>query len=114
MVTETLEELEYAIHAENDGGKATWLECFSERNMLWKRTINGMMLQFIQQLNGQNFYCEYMALPTTIENLRCYLDRRLLRRHVLQERGHNTIAIRDPDHSRSCIRCRHCSCTVPD
>lgn len=59
MVTETLEELEYAIHAENDGGKATWLECFSERNMLWKRTINGMMLQFIQQLNGQNFYYYY-------------------------------------------------------
>jgi hypothetical protein len=23
--------------------------------MLYKRTINGMMLQFIQQLNGQNF-----------------------------------------------------------
>lgn len=57
LVEETLEELEYAINAENEGGKATWLECFSTRNALWKRTGNGMMLQFIQQLNGQNFYC---------------------------------------------------------
>ncbi|KZT08817.1 general substrate transporter [Laetiporus sulphureus 93-53] len=58
-VVEIIDELEYGIHAENDGGKATWLECFSTRNMLWKRTVNGMMLQFIQQLNGQNFYYYY-------------------------------------------------------
>lgn len=58
LVIETIEELEFAIKAENEGGKATWLECFSSRNMLWKRTLNGMMLQFIQQLNGQNFYCK--------------------------------------------------------
>jgi len=51
--------LEVGIKEENEGGKATWLECFSTRNMLWKRTINGMMLQFIQQLNGQNFYYYY-------------------------------------------------------
>lgn len=57
LVEEHLEELEYGIKAENEGGKATWAECFSERNLLWKRTLNGMMLQFIQQLNGQNFYC---------------------------------------------------------
>ena len=50
-----MEELEIGIRAENEGGKATWIECFSTRNMLWKRTLNGMMLQFIQQLNGQNF-----------------------------------------------------------
>ncbi|KAH9885375.1 general substrate transporter [Cubamyces lactineus] len=59
VVLETIEELEYGIRAENEGGKATWLECFSERNKLWKRTLNGMMLQFIQQLNGQNFYYYY-------------------------------------------------------
>ncbi|CAL1693915.1 unnamed protein product [Somion occarium] len=59
LVVETIEELEYAIRAENEGGKATWIECFSTRNMLWKRTLNGMMLQFIQQLNGQNFYYYY-------------------------------------------------------
>ncbi|TCD70103.1 hypothetical protein EIP91_004832 [Steccherinum ochraceum] len=59
LVAEQIEELELAIRAENEGGKATWLECFSSRNQLWKRTINGMMLQFIQQLNGQNFYYYY-------------------------------------------------------
>ena len=52
-------ELAEAIKAENEGGHATWAECFSTRNALWKRTGNGMMLQFIQQLNGQNFYCAY-------------------------------------------------------
>lgn len=57
LVIEIIDELEFGIKAENDGGKATWLECFSTRNNLWKRTLNGMMLQFIQQLNGQNFYC---------------------------------------------------------
>jgi len=59
VVQEIIDDLELAIKAENEGGKATWLECFSTRNMLWKRTINGMMLQFIQQLNGQNFYFYY-------------------------------------------------------
>ncbi len=63
LVLDLIEELEVGIRAENEGGKATWLECFSSRNMLWKRTINGMMLQFIQQLNGQNFYCK---LPLNI------------------------------------------------
>lgn len=64
VVIETMDELEYGIRAENEGGKATWMECFSKRNMLWKRTINGMMLQFIQQLNGQNFYCECESIHT--------------------------------------------------
>ena len=50
-------ELAEAIKAENEGGKATWAECFSARNVMWKRTGNGIMLQCIQQLNGQNFYC---------------------------------------------------------
>ncbi|KZT02237.1 general substrate transporter [Laetiporus sulphureus 93-53] len=59
IAQEIIDELEVAIKAENEGGKATWTECFSTRNLLWKRTINGMMLQFIQQLNGQNFYFYY-------------------------------------------------------
>ncbi|TDL19419.1 general substrate transporter [Rickenella mellea] len=59
LVLDIVEELQVAIRAENEGGKATWAECFSTRNMLWKRTLNGMMLQFIQQLNGQNFYYYY-------------------------------------------------------
>ena len=58
LVDELIDELEYGIKQENEGGKDTWLECFSQRNLLWKRTINGIMLQFIQQLNGQNFYCK--------------------------------------------------------
>ena len=60
LVDELIDELEYGIKQENEGGKATWLECFSQRNLLWKRTINGIMLQFIQQLNGQNFYCKWI------------------------------------------------------
>ena len=59
LVDELVDDLDYAIRAENEGGKATWAECFSPRNSLWKRTVNGMMLQFIQQLNGQNFYCKF-------------------------------------------------------
>ncbi|KAJ3757213.1 general substrate transporter [Lentinula raphanica] len=59
LVDELVDELQYAIDAENEGGKATWLECFSPKNGLWKRVVNGMMLQFLQQLNGQNFYYYY-------------------------------------------------------
>lgn len=59
VIQEALEELGIAIRAENEGGKATWMECFSTRSQMWKRTGNGMMLQFIQQLNGQNFYYYY-------------------------------------------------------
>ncbi|KAI5118779.1 hypothetical protein M0805_005660 [Coniferiporia weirii] len=59
LVLDAIEEIDAGIRAENEGGKATWLECFSSRNQLWKRTLNGMMLQFIQQLNGQNFYYYY-------------------------------------------------------
>jgi len=59
LVVEIVEELDFAIKAENEGGKPTWVECFSPRNAMWRRTINGMMLQFIQQLNGQNFYYYY-------------------------------------------------------
>lgn len=82
-VIEQVEELVYGIRAENEGGKVTWLECFSTRNMLWKRTLNGkfithsfnhftehdlsgMIIMFVQQLNGQNFYCE----PQSFEALR--------------------------------------------
>ncbi|KAH7915760.1 general substrate transporter [Hygrophoropsis aurantiaca] len=59
LVIEIVEELAFAIKAENEGGKATWMECFSPRNAMWRRTLNGMMLQFLQQLNGQNFYYYY-------------------------------------------------------
>jgi hypothetical protein len=35
----------------------------ADRSTVWKRTMNGMMIQFLQQLNGQNFYyCERYTL----------------------------------------------------
>jgi SP family sugar:H+ symporter-like MFS transporter len=57
MVEAQVAELAEAIKAENEGGKATWAACFSTHNAMWRRTCNGIMLQCIQQLNGQNFYC---------------------------------------------------------
>ncbi len=74
LVDELVDELQYAIDAENEGGKATWMECFSTRNHMWKRTVNGMMLQFIQQLNGQNFYCELLKVGS-LKLTRCSLTR---------------------------------------
>jgi len=59
LVQEEIDELTEAIREENEGGQNGWMECFSHRNKLYWRTINGMMLQFIQQLNGQNFYYYY-------------------------------------------------------
>ncbi|KAI0275470.1 general substrate transporter [Gloeopeniophorella convolvens] len=59
LVGDVISELKYGIAVENEGGHASWLECFSTRNMLWKRTINGMMLQMLQQFNGENFYYYY-------------------------------------------------------
>ena len=62
VVQETIEQLEFGIRAENEGGKATWAECFSKRNMLYKRTINGMMLQFIQQLKHYQMQSKEQAI----------------------------------------------------
>jgi len=82
IVAEEVAELEDAIKQENEGGKAGWLECFSLRAMsktltlrrlerdreadesVWKRTMNGMMIQFLQQMNGQNFYYYYGLSPS--------------------------------------------------
>jgi Sugar (and other) transporter len=103
LVDDIVEELEFAIKAENEGGKATWMECFSTRNNLWKRTVNGMMLQFIQQLNGQNFYCmRFLTLYYTSPN---DLFSRLLRRYLLPERRncvrHVAIIINASERSKS-------------
>lgn len=43
LIQDIIEELQLGIKEENEGGKATWWECFSTRNLLWKRTGNGMM-----------------------------------------------------------------------
>lgn len=53
---EMLMELEEALAIENAEGKGSWLELFELKGHMWKRTLNGMMIQFLQQLNGQNFY----------------------------------------------------------
>lgn len=36
-----------------------WARCFSSKQKMWYRTGLGMMLQTLQQLNGQNFYYYY-------------------------------------------------------
>ncbi|WWC88333.1 uncharacterized protein L201_003243 [Kwoniella dendrophila CBS 6074] len=59
LTTEIMRELELAVRLENEGGQAGWLECFSTRSRMWKRTLNGCMVQMLQQLNGQNFYYYY-------------------------------------------------------
>ena len=109
IVDTTVSELEYGIQMENEGGKATWMECFSERNLLWKRTMNGIMLQFIQQLNGQNFYCEPSASRLMLfkADIKAY---RLLRRHVLPVRRYRAFAILHSSHSGWCF-CRWNYCT---
>ena len=113
-VIEIIEELEFGIRAENEGGKATWLECFSTRNLLWKRTMNGMMLQFIQQLNGQNFYCESRPLRIPLD-VAADLSRcsRLLRRHVLPERGHHPGPVLYPSYSWRRLRRRYRTRAIP-
>ncbi|BEJ03737.1 hypothetical protein CcaverHIS641_0109120 [Cutaneotrichosporon cavernicola] len=60
-------ELEEAIAVENAEGKASWLECFSIKNRMFHRTMNGIMIQFLQQLNGQNFY--YYYAPVFFKNV---------------------------------------------
>ncbi|GAC94482.1 monosaccharide transporter [Pseudozyma hubeiensis SY62] len=62
-----LAEMKQGIDEENHifAGRSylgSYLVCFSPKNQMWKRTINGMMLQTLQQLNGQNFYYYYLPL----------------------------------------------------
>ncbi|KAK4049885.1 hypothetical protein OIO90_005274 [Microbotryomycetes sp. JL221] len=49
LVTEILAELDEGIRIENEGGKATWFECFGKT--VRHRTLNGMILMMLQQLN---------------------------------------------------------------
>lgn len=63
LAREIYEELDEAVAIENAEGKASWPECFRySNNMLW-RTMNGIMIQFLQQLCGQNFYY-YLFVPS--------------------------------------------------
>ncbi|TFK56371.1 general substrate transporter [Heliocybe sulcata] len=54
-----IKEMEWGLRMENEGGSAGWGECFSGNARMWRRTVNGMMLQGLQQINGQNFYYYY-------------------------------------------------------
>ncbi|CAO1635029.1 unnamed protein product [Sympodiomycopsis kandeliae] len=38
---------------------SAYLKCFSLDKQLWRRTAQGMLLQILQQLNGQNYYYYY-------------------------------------------------------
>ncbi|EPQ31961.1 uncharacterized protein PFL1_00160 [Pseudozyma flocculosa PF-1] len=59
-----LADMNEGILIENEAFKdrnyiSAYLLCFSNKQQMWKRTLNGIMLQTIQQLNGQNFYYYY-------------------------------------------------------
>lgn len=36
-----------------------YVKCFAKEKQLWRRTLQGMLLQILQQLNGQNYYYYY-------------------------------------------------------
>lgn len=61
-----LEEMKAFIDAEQATFAGTnfftgYVKCFAREKQLWRRTLAGMLLQFFQQLNGQNFYYYYGA-----------------------------------------------------
>lgn len=59
-----LAEMEHFISTERETFAGTnyltaYARCFSRDKQLWRRTIQGMLVQTFQQLNGQNFYYYY-------------------------------------------------------
>lgn len=56
LVHEEIAELEALLAVEEQAGKGRWIDLLSTKHQLWKRTLNACMIQFVQQLNGQN--CE--------------------------------------------------------
>lgn len=63
---EELQEMRAFIEAERSTFAGTnfftaYAKCFAPAKQLWRRTLAGMILQFLQQLNGQNFYYYYGA-----------------------------------------------------
>lgn len=55
IVQEEVDDLNYGIAAENEGGKATWAECFSKRNVLWKRTMSEKSFHHDPTLNNLTY-----------------------------------------------------------
>ncbi|KAM0786300.1 hypothetical protein ACM66B_001778 [Microbotryomycetes sp. NB124-2] len=70
LVDDIIAEIDEGIRAENEGGKATWLECFSKS--VRHRTLNAYFLFMSQQLNGQNF--AYFYGPTFFASAGTGLD----------------------------------------
>jgi SP family sugar:H+ symporter-like MFS transporter len=62
LVHEEIAELEALLAVEEQAGKGRWIDLLSTKHQLWKRTMNACVIQFVQQLNGQNFY--YYFGPT--------------------------------------------------
>lgn len=61
---EELKDMEHFIELEREHFAGTnfftaYFKCFSREAQLWRRTLQGMLLQTLQQLNGQNFYYYY-------------------------------------------------------
>ncbi|KAI5450929.1 hypothetical protein NCC49_002669 [Naganishia albida] len=61
LVHEEIAELEGLLAVEEQAGKGRWIDLLSTKHQLWKRTMNACIIQFVQQLNGQNFYYFYGA-----------------------------------------------------
>lgn len=57
-------ELQEGLKEENEGGKATWAECFAPG--VAQRTIIGMMIQTFQQFNGQNLSAAFLPSPAAL------------------------------------------------
>ncbi|KAJ9105826.1 hypothetical protein QFC19_003394 [Naganishia cerealis] len=69
LVQEELADLEALLAVEEQAGKGRWIDLLSTKHQLWKRTMNACVIQFVQQLNGQNFYYFYVRIVRT-ESLR--------------------------------------------
>lgn len=54
LVHEEIADLEALLRVEEQAGKGRWIDLLSTKHQLWKRTMNACMIQFVQQLNGQN------------------------------------------------------------
>lgn len=73
LVDDIVAELEEGIKAENEGGKAGWLECFSPQVRM--RTINGMMIQVGPLFTFLRLYADLCPVSSTTQ--REEVDRKL-------------------------------------
>lgn len=64
LVDEIMAEFTEGLRAENEGGKAGWMECFSPEVRM--RTINGMMLQVSCLALSQTHYYILTRLTETV------------------------------------------------